>query len=124
MRIFKNSWFNRFARQEKITDDVLIHAISRADKGLIDADLGGNLIKQRVARAGRGKAGGYRTIIVFKHGAEAFFVYGFAKNNQANLSKHEEEIYKKAAKALLALTDEQIAQLLENKALFEVVDDN
>lgn len=124
LRIFKNVWFNRFARQEKLTDEVLIEAITRANKGLIDADLGGSVIKQRIAKAGRGKSGGYRTIIIFRRGERAFFVYGFAKNNQDNLEKYEEDIYKKSAKELLALTDIQLEQLLKNKALTEVIYDN
>lgn len=124
MRIFKNVWFNRFARQEKITDEVLVGAIIRADKGLIDADLGGSVIKQRIAKPGRGKSGGYRTIIIFRRGERAFFVYGFAKSNQDNLEKYEEDLYKKSAKELLALTDAQIEQLLKSKALTEVIYDN
>ncbi len=120
MRIFKNVWFSRFARREKIPDAILLDAIQRANNGLIDADLGGSIIKQRIARPGHGKSGGYRTIIIFKHGEKAFFVYGFAKSDQDNLEKHEEEIYKKAAKELLALTEAQLERLLENKSLVEV----
>ena len=66
MQIFKNTWFQRFARREKITDEVLRNAIARAKKGTIDTDLGGNVIKQRIARVGQGKSGGYRTIIIYK----------------------------------------------------------
>lgn len=55
MRIFKNAWFERFARKQCITDRALHDAIERAEKGLIDADLGGGVIKQRVARQGQGK---------------------------------------------------------------------
>ena len=120
MRIFKNVWCSRFARREKIPDAILLDAIQRANNGLIDADLGGSVIKQRVARPGRGKSGGYRTIIIFKRGEIAFFVYGFAKSEQDNLDKQEEEQYKKAAKELLALTETQLERLLENKALVEV----
>ena len=120
MRIFKNVWFSRFARREKIPDAILLDAIQRANNGLIDADLGGSVSKQRVARPGRGKSGGYRTIIIFKRGEIAFFVYGFAKSEQDNLDKQEEEQYKKAAKELLALTETQLERLLENKALVEV----
>lgn len=72
MRIFKNAWFQRFARKERLTDEVLIDAVRQAEKGLIDADLGGGVIKQRVARKGRGKSGGYRTIILFRRGERAF----------------------------------------------------
>lgn len=102
----------------------MVGAIIRADKGLIDADLGGSVIKQRIAKPGRGKSGGYRTIIIFRRGERAFFVYGFAKSNQDNLEKYEEDLYKKSAKELLALTDAQIEQLLKSKALTEVIYDN
>ena len=120
MRVFKNSWFSRFARREKITDEVLIDAISRAMQGLIDADLGGGVIKQRVARPGQGRSGGYRTIIIFKQNEKAFFMYGFAKSKQENIEKYEEETFKKAAKELLALTDDQLDQLLKSQGLVEV----
>ena len=66
MHIFKNTWFQRFARKEKITDEVLKDAIVRAEKGIINADLGGNVIKQRIARVGQGKSSGYRTIIILE----------------------------------------------------------
>ncbi len=71
LRIFKNAWFRRFARREKITDKTLKDAIARAEKGTIDADLGGHVIKQRIARLRQGKSGGYRTIIIFQKGEKA-----------------------------------------------------
>jgi len=120
LRVFKNSWFSRFARREKITDEVLIDAISRAMQGLIDAGLGGGVIKRRVARPGQGRSGGYRTIIIFKQNEKAFFMYGFAKSKQENIEKYEEETFKKAAKELLALTDDQLDQLLKSQGLVEV----
>ena len=63
MRVFKNAWFVRFARKERISDAALCDAVARAEKGLIDADLGGGLLKQRVARSGGGKSGGYRALL-------------------------------------------------------------
>ena len=120
MRILKNAWFRRFARRERITDESLIEAITRAEKGTIDADLGRNVIKQRIARPGQGKSGGYRTIIVFKKVDKAFFVYGFAKSEQENIDQVETEAFKKAAKELLSLSDEQIQKLIENGGLTEV----
>ncbi len=120
MQIFKNTWFQRFARREKITDEVLKDAIARAEKGTIDADLGGNVIKQRIARVGQGKSGGYRTFIVFKKGDKAFFVYGFAKSERENIDKNEIDVFKKSAKELLALSDKHIRELIENGALTEV----
>lgn len=87
---------------------------------MLDANLGGNVIKQRIARAGQGRSSGYRTIIIFRKEDKAFFVYGFAKNAQDNISKGELKAFKRAAKELLALSDEQIGLLLANKALIEV----
>ena len=79
MRIFKSRWFQRFARKEEIADAVLRDAAERANRGQIDADLGGEVIKQRIARPGHGKSTGYRTIILFRRGSKAFFVYGFLR---------------------------------------------
>src|SRR5580658_5139225 len=81
-RVFKTRWFQRFARKERIRDAVLLDAVARAEKGQLDADLGGGVIKQRIARPGQGKSGGYCTIIVFKQGQRAVFVYGFAKSER------------------------------------------
>lgn len=120
MRVFKNAWFSRFARKQKISDRSLIEAIGRADQGLIDADLGSGVIKQRVAREGRGKSGGYRTLIFYRSGDKAFFMFGFAKNDQSNLEKHEEVQFRKAAAHVLTLSDEQIDKLIENGQFSEV----
>lgn len=120
MRIFKNAWFQRFAKREKITDTTLRDAIARAEKGVMDADLGVNVIKQRVARVNQGKSGGYRTIVVYRKGDRAFFVYGYAKSGQANIDPAETEAFKKAARELLALSDGPIRKLIENGALTEI----
>ena len=120
MRVFKNAWFRRFAKREAIDDQTLKDAIEQANTGLVDAFLGGNVIKQRIARHGQGKSGGYRTIIIFKKDDRAFFVYGFAKNVQDNISKDELKAFKQAARALLALSDQQIVALIERNALTEV----
>ncbi len=120
MRVFKNAWFSRFAGKQKISDRSLIEAIGRADQGLIDANLGSGVIKQRVAREGRGKSGGYRTLIFYRSGDKAFFMFGFAKNDQSNLEKHEEVQFRKAAAHVLTLSDEQIDKLIENGQFSEV----
>ena len=123
MKVFKNAWFGRFARKEKITSDVLWEAIARADKGQIDADLGGGVIKQRIARPGEGKSKGLRTIILFRKGKIAFFVYGFSKSALGNIREDEEEQFKKMARHVLALTDEQLRQLIEAGQFEEVLKD-
>jgi hypothetical protein len=85
MRIFKTKGFARFARQERITDASLRQATARAESGLIDADLGGGLIKLRVARKGQGRSGGYRMIVAYRVLDRAVFLYAFAKNERENI---------------------------------------
>ena len=120
MQIFQSRWFQRFAKKEGITDAVLHDATNRANKGQIDADLGGEVIKQRIARPDQGKSKGYRTIILFRRGAKAFFVYGFAKNKRANIDETEEKQFKEAAKHVLALTEKQLAELLKRGDFVEI----
>lgn len=89
-------------------DTVLRTAIRDAERGLIDADLGGGVIKQRTARPGGGKSGGFRTIILFRAGARAFFVHGFAKNERANIRDDELAAFRMLAAELLGYRDEAI----------------
>lgn len=97
MRIFKNKWFARFARKEGITDQQLINAVAEVESGKIDANYGGGVIKHRIARAGGGKSGGYRSIILYMRGSRAYFVYGFSKNDRDSLRKDQEVHFKKLA---------------------------
>lgn len=117
MRIFKTKRFDKFAQQHKIQDSSLRAAVVCAEKGLIDADLGGNVIKQRIARMGRGKSGGYRTIIIYLRGKKTFFVHGFSKNDQDNLSPDEEKWLKATANHLLS---ESTLKLLASGDFLEV----
>ncbi|MEW9617665.1 type II toxin-antitoxin system RelE/ParE family toxin [Shinella sp. S4-D37] len=91
MRVYETRIFSRFARKESIKEKQLLDAVQRASDGLIDADLGGGLIKQRVARPGQGRSGGYRTILVFRMGSLAIFLTGFAKNERENISANDLE---------------------------------
>ena len=120
MRVFKSAWFGRFARKEKISAKALWEAVNRAENGLVDADLGGGVIKQRIGRPGESKSKGYRSIVLYRKGDKAFFVYGFPKSDLGNIRDDEQEQFKKAAKSILALSDEQIRQLIENGQFEEV----
>ena len=120
MRIFKSKWFQRFARKEGIDDAALLEAVERAAKGQIDANLGGEVIKQRIARPGQGKSKGYRTIIIFRRGERAVFIYGFAKSRRGDIRDDEEEQFKEAAKHILSLTEKQLAALLKRGDFVEV----
>ena len=89
MRIFMNRLFARFARKESISEVKLRETVDRAIRGLIDADLGSGIIKQRLSRTGQGRSSGYRSGIAIRFGQNAFFIYGFAKNEKEDLAPDE-----------------------------------
>jgi hypothetical protein len=120
MRIFKNKWFARFARKNGIDDEALKSAVSEIEAGNFDADLGGYVFKQRVARAGQGKRGGYRAILFFKQGERVFFVFGFAKSEMENISADELMDYKNLAKKYINAPDTKISEWLEESSLIEI----
>jgi hypothetical protein len=120
LRILKNKPFVRFAQKCGITDAVPCEAIRDAERGLIAAKLGGGVIKQRVARPGRGKSGGFRTLIVFREGDRAFFVHGFAKNEKDNITREELAALKKLAAELLGYDDDALARVIASGVLMEV----
>ena len=124
MEIYKVKAFLRFARSESISDDRLIEAIRRANAGLIDADLGAGVIKQRVARVGEGRSAGYRTIILFRAGYRAIFAYGFAKKDRDNLDRTELAAFRKAAALFLGFDANEVAQMAESGAWSKVEDDD
>ena len=124
MRIFKNKPFVRFARKAGLADAALKKAVSDAERGLIDADLGGGVIKQRIARAGGGKSGGFRTIVLFRSGERAFFVHGFARSEQDNIGDDELAAFKMLATEMLGYGDAAIAAALSAGALMEVSGDD
>ena len=120
MRVFKTKFFARFAKKENISDLSLSEAVSRVNRGLIDADLGGGVIKQRVARPGEGKSGGYRTLLAFRSNCHVFFVYGFAKNQRENISVRELAELRKTALLLFGLDAAGLASELNRRELEEV----
>src|SRR5208282_4645229 len=103
MRVYKTKSFRRFQRREGIDDMTLCAAIGRAERGLIDADLGHGLIKERVARPGEGRRGGYRTVVAYRAGERAVFLFGFAKSDQADLSMADVRDLQDYGALLLAL---------------------
>jgi hypothetical protein len=120
LRIFKNKVFTRFARKSGISDAALCKAVIDAEKGLIDADLGGGVIKQRVAREGGGKSGGFRTMVLFRTGTRAFFVYGFAKNERDNIELDELTEFRRLAARMLNYSDAELRHAISNNKLIEV----
>jgi hypothetical protein len=120
LRTFQTKAFARFADKAGISDVALCRAVTEAERGLVAADLGAGIIKQRIARVGHGKSGGFRTLIVFKAGTRAIFVHGFAKNEQDNIQKDELVALKKLAAQLLAYDDKTITLVITSGALKEV----
>ena len=123
MRIFRNMPFTRFAKKSRISDVSLCKAVMNAERGLIDADLGGGVIKQRVAREGEGKSGGFRTMILFKTGTRAFFVHGFAKNKMDNISDNDLVLLRRLAAEMLNYNETELTKAINNSLLIEVTCD-
>ena len=123
MRVFANKWFQRFARKERINAAMLCEAIERAERGLTDVDLGGGVIKQRVARPGAGRSGGYRTIVFFRAGTRAVFAFGFAKSDRDNIDGDDVARLKQAAKLTLGFSEADMDKLVATGDLMEVACD-
>jgi hypothetical protein len=122
MRIFKSRWFARFARKNGLSDAALTAAVEAIEAGNFDADLGGYVFKQRVARAGQGKRGGYRTIVLLKRGERAFFVYGFAKSEMDNIADDDEKYYKSFAKRCVDYPDAEIETAINAGEFIEIAE--
>jgi hypothetical protein len=120
MQIFLTTWFARWAAKEGLSERALIAAVAEMEQGLIDANLGGNLVKKRVAPGGRGKSGGVRTILAFKVHGKAFFLYGFAKNQRDNIDDKELQALKLMATHLLAYDAKALEKAVKAQELIEV----
>ena len=120
MRILKTSAFERWQKKTALTDNALRQAVQEMQQGLIDADLGGGLVKKRVARPGEGKRGGYRTLLATNQEDKWFFLYGFAKNERDNIAHQELLALKLLARHLLALPLKAIRAALYEGALKEI----
>lgn len=121
MKIYKTKWFHRWAAKEDLTDAVLCSVISELERGLADA-LGGYIYKKRVALLGRGKRGGARTLIAFRRGASAFFIYGYPKNERANIRDDELRALRLLAGQLLSYSAQELARAVTSGELIEVTD--
>lgn len=123
MRIFKTNGFQQWASKEGLTDEALRTAVNEMEEGLIEANLGGNVYKKRVALQGRGKRGGARTLVAYKREDKTFFIYGFAKNRQANVKENELKALKLLATQLLSYTGAALTIAINENELIEVPND-
>lgn len=124
MTVFVTKEFARFARKSRLSADRLRQAAAEVMEGRFDADLGGGVFKQRVARGGGGKSGGFRTIVVFRAGDHSFFVHGFAKSDKANVSVKELKALRQLAGVLLGFSDAELRTARGAGELVEVVTDD
>lgn len=120
MQIFQTKWFAYWAHKEGLTAQVLFEAVQEISDGLVDANLGGHVVKKRVGLQGRGKSGGVRTLLAFKFADRAVFMYGFAKNQQSNISNKELKTLKLLAAQFLSYDKNQLGTATETKELFEM----
>jgi hypothetical protein len=118
--IYQLKSFARFARGERIAGETLIEAIERAGRGLVDADLGGGLIKQRVARKGQGRRGGYRVMIAFRSRDFSVFLFGFAKSDEDNIDDRQLAVLRRIAASWLSADATSIKRAVEQEELTEV----
>lgn len=120
MRVFKTKTFARWMRKEGLDDAGLVTAVGEMEDGNIDANLGGQVFKKRVAFPGHGKSGSARTLIAYKNGDRAFFMFGFSKNERANIDSSELRALKLMAKTLLGKSNAKLKKDLDAKILIEV----
>ena len=123
-RAFRTRTFSRWMDKADLTDAVLCKAVSEMARGLVDADLGGHVVKKRIALPGQGKRGGARTIVATKLSDRWFFLYGFGKNERANINQDELKVLQEAAKEFLEFNDRQLATALTAGEIVEICNDN
>ena len=120
MNIYKTRLFAKWAQKEQLPDKQLKQAVWEIEKGLVDADLGGNVYKKRVALKGRGKRGGALTLIAYRAANKAFFIFGYAKKEKDNITTDERKLVQVFASELLSYSSDQLSKLVKDGNLFEV----
>jgi hypothetical protein len=122
MRVWKVKVFDRWARKEGLSDDDLVRAAHEIVVGQFEGDLGGSVLKKRVARAGGGKRGGFRTIVAYRPSSPTrmFFLHGYAKSAKANVTPKEKTALQTNAQVLLDLSQQQILELERDGTIVEV----
>ena len=123
-RVFKTRHFCRWMRKTELSDLVLCHAVAEMAQGLIETDMGGSVVKKRIALPGRGKSGSARTLIATNKGNSWFFLFGFEKNERTNVSVKELEALQEIATDLLKHSTSQLDSLVATKHLQEICNDH
>lgn len=119
-RILKTRTFNRWLRKTLLTDTALLKAIDEMEQGLVDADLGGNVYKKRVALPGRGKSGSTRTLIATNRQDRWFFMFGFEKNDKENITQAELAYLQEVAQIFLGYSSDELQLAIAKGEFLEV----
>lgn len=119
-RVFKVREFDRWMRKTSLTDEALCVAVAEMSAGLVDADLGGGVVKRRVVLPGKGKSGGVRTLIATNRGDRWFFVFGFEKSERSNIGSKELAALKLLASDLLGRSNDELGVLVGRQSLMEI----
>jgi hypothetical protein len=123
-RVFKTKHFGRWMRKTKLSGQALCNAVAEMSAGLIDADLGGGVVKKRIPLQGGGKRGGSRTLIATNKTNRWFFVFGFEKSERDNISSKELEALQKLAHDLLSCSAKMLAMQVDEGVLEEICHGN
>jgi len=116
----KTKWFNKWAKKNSISDNMLLKTLDTLINNLNVVNLGGGLYKVRTPRIGQGKSGGYRTLVVYKEMDKAIFVFGFSKTERDNLDEEELKKFKKLAKDLLQINRKEYSRQIESGNFFNL----
>lgn len=119
-QVFVTKPFARWMRKSQVTHLDILGAAEEMVQGLIDAHLGGHLVKKRVALRGRGKSAGARTIVATKFEQRWIFLFGFEKNERSNIDASELKVLQELAASLLDLDQQAIAVAVGAGQLFQL----
>jgi hypothetical protein len=121
--LLKSRGFARTARKGGLTDEALYEAANEIEAGLVDARLGGFLLKKRVAKGSRGKSAGFRTIVAHRQGDRLVFLHVFGKNEQDNIDKQERLALSELADLYMDMTAPKLREMITKGVLIEVLCD-
>jgi hypothetical protein len=120
VRVFKAYDFHRWATRERLSDPDLSRAANEIESGLVDAGLGGPLVKKRVGGAGRGKRGGYRVVVAYRRGDRMVFLHGFDKRDKDNISSRELDALRKLGDYYMTLSGAELSAAARDGKIIEV----
>ncbi len=120
LRVFKTRTFARWATRVGVSDAALWKSVDEMRQGLLDADLGGHVVKKRIALPGRGKRGGARTLVATRLAEHWFFLYGFGKNERSDIGGSALKGLQELARDLLGFDEAEIEIALSAGELLEL----